>query len=322
MVPAAPGLIVVLDGFALNPGDLSWDGFRALGEIRVRDRTPPDRVSESCREAVAVLTNKTVLDGATIRQLPALRYIGVLATGTNVVDLGAARQMGIAVTNVPAYSSDSVAQLAFALLLALTHHPEEHSRLVRDGRWAASPDFSWHQYPLVELAGRVFGTVGFGNIGRRAAAIARGFGMTVLASARSPRPPLEGVAFVPLQELFLASDVVSLHCPLTPETAGMVNADTLALMKPGAFLINTARGGLVDEEALAGALNEGRLAGAGVDVLATEPPRHGSPLLTARNCVITPHLGWATRQARSRLMAEAVENLRAFLAGERRNRVA
>jgi glycerate dehydrogenase len=321
MVPPQERLIVVLDGFALNPGDLSWDGLAALGRVVVHERTPPEELLHRARGAFSLLANKTVLPAPALAALPDLRYIGVLATGTNNVDLAAARRLGVAVTNVPAYSTDSVAQLAFALLLALAHHAEEHSRLVREGRWAASPDFSWHHHPLVELAGKTMGVAGYGAIGRRAAALARAFGMKVLASTRTPRPPEEGVTFVPLDELFLASDVVSLHCPLTPATAKMVDARTLALMKPGAFLINTARGGLVDEQALADALNEGRVAGAGVDVLAQEPPRHGSPLLTARNCVITPHIGWATHQARSRLMAEAVENLRAFLEGQERNRV-
>jgi glycerate dehydrogenase len=321
MVPPQERLIVVLDGFALNPGDLSWDGLGALGRVVVHERSGPEEIPRRARGAFALLVNKAVLSGETLRGLPSLRYIGVLATGTNTVDVGAARGRGVAVTNVPAYSTDSVAQLALALLLALAHHAEEHSRLVREGRWAASPDFSWHHYPLVELAGKTFGAVGYGAIGRRAAALARAFGMEVLAATRSPRSPEEGVTFVSLDELFLASDVVSLHCPLTPETAKMIDARALSLMKPGAFLVNTARGGLVDEQALAEALEQGRLAGAGEDVLAAEPPRHGSPLLTARNCVITPHIGWATHQARSRLMAEAVENLRAFLEGKERNRV-
>lgn len=312
--------IVVLDGHTLNPGDLSWDELRALGECEIHPRTPPELVTARAAGAEVVLTNKVVLDAATLAALPALRYIGVLATGYNVVDTAAARARGVTVTNVPGYSTKSVAQLTFALLLELTHHVGHHAETVRAGRWSASPDFCYWDFPLVELDGRTLGVVGFGAIGREVARIAAAFGMRVLAhTRRPPNPPPSGVEFVPLEELFACADVVSLHCPLTPETKHLVNAERLARMKPGAFLLNTGRGPLVDEAALAAALNRGELAGAGLDVLSVEPPPPNHPLLTARNCVITPHLAWASEAARRRLLREVVANLRAFLAGSPRN---
>lgn len=311
--------IVVLDGFTLNPGDLSWEELRALGECVIYDRTAPEETLTRAAEAEIVLTNKVVLSREHIARLPRLRYISVLATGTNVVDLAAARERGIPVSNVPAYSTMSVAQATFALLLELTHHTGHHAQAVRQGRWSQCPDFSFHDFPLIELAGLTMGVIGFGSIGRAVAGIARAFGMAVLAFNPSPKPAPEGVRFVELESLFRESDVVSLHCPLTPQTERLVNAARLALMKPTAFLLNTSRGPVVDESALAAALNEGRLAGAGLDVLSIEPPPPDNPLLRARNCLITPHYAWATAAARRRLMQVTVENVRAFLAGRPQN---
>lgn len=311
--------IVVLDGHTLNPGDLSWDALRALGDCTVYDRTPPEQVFARAAEAEVVLTNKVILRRDLIERLLKLRYIGVLATGTNIVDLAAARERGIPVTNVPAYGTPSVVQTTFALLLELTHHVGHHSDAVRAGRWTASPDFCWWDFPLVELAGRTMGLVGFGQIGRAVSEVAHAFGMNALAHDPAPRPAPSFVQFVDLETLFRQSDVVSLHCPLTPETKNLVNAERLAWMKPSAFLLNTSRGPLVDEAALADALNAGRLAGAGLDVLSVEPPPADNPLLQARNCLVTPHIAWASGAARARLMQIAVDNVRAFLAGAPQN---
>jgi len=308
--------IVVLDGHTLNPGDLSWARLESLGDCRVYDRTAAGAVVERAADAPVVLTNKTRLDAATMERLPALRYVGVLATGYNVVDLAAARRRGVVVTNVPAYSTDSVAQLTFALLLELTHHVGLHAQTVRDGQWSACEDFCYRRTPLIELAGLTMGIVGFGRIGRTVGRIAAAFGMPVLAHDAQPPSSAPDVAFVGLDELLGRSDVVSLHCPLTPETTGLIDAGRLARMKPTAMLLNTCRGPVVDEAALADALNAGRLAGAGLDVLSVEPPPADNPLLTARNCVITPHIAWATRSARQRLMDVAVDNVRAFLGGQ------
>jgi len=312
--------IVVVDGYTLNPGDLSWAALEALGDCTVHDRTPPERAVERCGGAEIVLTNKVAFGEAVLAALPDLRYVGVLATGYNIVDAAAAARRGVVVTNVPAYSTDSVAQLVFAHLLELAHHVGGHSEGVRGGKWSRCADFAYWDWPLVELAGLTMGVVGFGRIGRAVARLARAFGMEVLAcDVRGDLPGAESVRLVPMDELFARGDVVSLHCPLTPRTRGLVSAERLATMKPTAFLINTARGPLVDERALADALNAGRLAGAGLDVLSSEPPAADNPLLSARNCCITPHVAWATRSARRRLMAEAVENVRAFLAGWKRN---
>lgn len=312
--------IAVLDGHTLNPGDLSWAPLEALGACRVYERTAPADTVARARDAAVVLTNKTVLDAASLAALPDLRYIGVLATGTNVVDLAAARARGIPVTNVPGYSTPSVVQLTFALLLELTHHVGRHAEGVRAGRWSRSPDFCYWETPLLELAGCTFGCVGFGHVGREVARVASALGCSVLVHTRTPPVPSPaGIEFVDLETLFRTSDVVSLHCPLTDATRHLVNTERLAWMKPAAFLLNTGRGPLVDETALAAALNEGRLAGAGLDVLSVEPPPVTNPLLTARNCLVTPHLGWATRAARKRLLAQAVENVRAFLAGHPQN---
>jgi glycerate dehydrogenase len=314
--------IVVLDGYTLNPGDLSWSALESLGSCTIHDRTPPELVVEHAREAEILFTNKVALGGAELAQLPRLRYIGVLATGYNVVDVAAARERGIVVTNIPTYGTRSVAQMTFALLLELAQHVGHHAQTVRDGRWTQSKDFCYWDYPLVELEGLTFGLVGFGRIGRAVAEVALAFGMKVLAhDAVAPASPVSGVTMVDLETLFRQSDVVSLHCPLTADNKGLVNADRLRLMKPSAFLINTSRGPLVNEVDLAAALDTGCISGAGLDVLAVEPPRPDNPLLTAKNCLITPHIAWATAAARRRLMDIAVGNLRAFLAGAPTNTV-
>lgn len=318
--------IVVLDGHTLNPGDLSWQALEELGACTVYARTAREQVAERAASAEIVLTNKVVLDAAQLAQLPRLRYIGVLATGYNVVDVEVARARGIAVTNVPAYSTASVAQMVFALLLELTQQVGHHARLVREGRWTTCPDFSFWDKPLVELDGLTLGIVGFGAIGRRVARLAQALGMQVLVHTANPGKYSSSgdgqqVRFVALDELFRAADVLTLHCPLTEETRNLVDARRLDLMKPSAYLINTGRGPLIDEAALAAALNASRIAGAGLDVLSVEPPPAANPLLQAANCVITPHIAWATRAARERLMATAAANVRAFLAGEPRNLV-
>jgi glycerate dehydrogenase len=306
--------IVILDGFVLNPGDLSWDDIKALGDCRIYDRTPPAEVAERSAGAEIVLLNKTVLTRDHINELPQLKYVGVLATGTNVVDLQAARERGIPVTNTPAYGTPSVAQGTIALLLELTQHVGHHADGVRAGRWTAAQDWCYWDYPLIELDRLTMGIVGYGRIGQAVGRLASAFGMNVLACNPSPTASA-GVRFVDLETLFRQSDVVTLHCPLTPETHLLVNEQRLAWMKPTAFLLNTGRGPLLDEPALAEALNAGRLAGAGLDVLSVEPPKASNPLLQAKNCLITPHLAWATRAARDRLMKIAVENICAYLRG-------
>lgn len=311
--------IVVLDGYTLNPGDLSWDELRALGDCEIYDRVQTADVPQLAAGAQILLTNKTALTREHLRQLPSLKYIGVLATGTNIVDLAAARESGIAVTNVPAYGTRSVAQTTLALLLELTQHVGHHAQSVREGRWAQARDWCYWERPLVELAGLTMGIVGFGRIGRAVGELAAAFGMNVLACGGAARPWPAFAREADLETLFRVSDVVSLHCPLKPATEKLVNAERLSWMKPMAFLLNTSRGALVDEPALAQALNRGRIAGAGLDVLTAEPPAADNPLLKAKNCYITPHLSWATRAARERLMRVAVENVRAFLTGKPQN---
>ena len=301
-------LIVVLDGHTLNPGDLSWDALSALGECRIHARTAPTDIVDRARGASIVLTNKTPLTAATIAALPDLRYIGVLATGYNVVDGGAARARGIPVANVPSYGTQSVAQHVFALLLELAQQTGIHAASVRAGRWTESVDFCYWESPLIELAGKTLGIVGSGRIGTAVAKVAEALGMNVIFARRADGR--EG-----LERVLRASDVVSLHCPLTDDTRHLINATTLSWLKPSAWLINTSRGPLIDEPALAEALNTGRLAGAGLDVLSTEPPPRDHPLFTARNCLITPHIAWATTAARKRLMDTATANVRAFLDG-------
>lgn len=308
--------IVVLDGFTLNPGDLSWDALRELGRCEIHDRTPPAELLRRAANAEIILTNKAVVTRADFERLPKLKYVGVIATGTNVVDLAAARERGIPVTNIPTYGTKSVAQATFALLLELAHRTGHHAETVREGQWTNNLDWCYWDFPLVELDGLTMGIVGFGRIGSAVAELARAFGMNVLAHEALAKPEATFVRFVDIETLFRESDVVSLHCPLTPQTKNLVNAQRLATMKPTAFLLNTSRGPLVDEGALAEALNEGEIAGAGLDVLSVEPPPANHPLLLAKNCIITPHNAWGTRAARARLMRIAVENVRAFLAGQ------
>ena len=305
--------IVVLDGHTLNPGDLSWDNLAALGDLTVHDRTTPEAVMERVGNAEIVFTNKTLLPAEAINALPALEYIGVLATGYNVVEIDAARERDIPVTNIPSYGTASVAQMTMALILELASQPALHSRSVSEGEWSACPDFCYWKKPLVELDGLALGLVGYGAIGQAVAQLGRAFGMKILVHTRTVRE--EDTQFVDCETLFGEADVVSLHCPLTDENQGFVNAQLLSHMKSTAFLINTARGPLVDEAALAKALNEGQIAGAATDVLSVEPPPADNPLFGAKNLIITPHIGWATRAARKRLMGIAVENLKAHLNG-------
>ena len=312
--------IVVLDGHTLNPGDLSWAGLHELGQCQIHDRTSSDDIVRRAQEAEIVLTNKTQLSKETIAQLPKLRYIGVLATGYNVVDMKAVHKQNICVTNIPAYGTVSVAQMVFAHLLNLTQHVAEHGQSVQAGTWSRSRDFCYWNFPLVELAGLTMGIIGLGRIGQTTARLALDFGMKVIFFdvEKSITPQLDAQP-VDLDTLFRESDVVSLHCPLTDSNFRLVNEQRLQLMKPTAFLINTSRGPLIDEKALADALNAGKIAGAGLDVLSREPPEADNPLLKARNCYITPHIAWATRAARQRLMDIALTNIRAFLNGKPQN---
>ncbi len=309
--------IVVLDGYAMNPGDLSWDGLKALGDVVIHDRTAPEEILSRSAGATALLTNKTPLNAETLMKLPDLKYIGVLATGYNIVDVAAAKAQGIVVTNIPDYSTTSVAQLVFMFMLEHCHHAQAHSDAVRSGRWAANPDFSFWDFPLIELAGKTLGIIGFGRIGAQVADIATAFGMNVLGYSRrqTEQSTRRNFRWASLDELLEQSDFVTLHCPLTPDTMGLINRNTIAKMKRTAFLINTSRGPVINEQDLADALNAGRIAGAGVDVLSTEPPKTENPLLSAKNCIITPHFGWATYEARVRLMDIAVNNLNSFLRG-------
>jgi len=312
--------IVVLDGHTLNPGDLSWEGLEALGETVIYDRTPEDQVVARAQGAQVVLVNKVSLSRETLDQLPDLRFIGVLATGYNIVDVEAAADRRIPVCNVPTYGTQSVAQMAFAHILNLTQHVAHHAETVKAGRWAESDDWCYWDFPLIELMGLTLGVVGYGRIGRQSAAIGKALGMRVIAhDAYVEDAGDPDIAMVELETLLRESDVVTLHCPLTPETDKLMNAERLALMKPTAFLVNTSRGPLVDEPALAQALNEGCIAGAGLDVLGVEPALPDNPLLTAKNCYITPHIAWATASARRRLMGTAVDNVRAFTQGRLQN---
>lgn len=310
--------IVVLDGYTLNPGDLSWGSLEEYGELIVHDRTSANEIVERAEGAEMVFTNKVPLDAKTLEQLPDLKYIGVLATGYNIVDTDQAKEKGIMVTNVPGYSTASVVQLTFALLLELCHRMQRHSDSVMNGKWSRSPDFCFWDYPLVELAGKTMGIIGFGGIGQNVADVASVFGMDVLGHSRTQTDQSQRKNFqwASLDDLLEHSDVVSIHCPLTPQTKGLINASALLKMKKSAFLLNTSRGPIVVEEDLAAALNSGVIAGAGLDVLSIEPPPPDNPLFTAKNCLITPHIAWATKEARVRLMAVAVNNLAAYLAGK------
>lgn len=315
--------IVVLDGYGLNPGDLSWEGMQALGEFTVYDRTAPGELLERAAGAEVLLTNKTVITAEDMASLPSLKYIGVLATGYNIVDIQAAKERGIIVTNIPAYSTNSVAQMVFAHILNITQRVGHYAYANRHGRWANNPDFCYWDTNLIELDGKKMGIIGLGNTGKATARIAAAFGMQVCASTSKPQSQLpEGIRKMELEDIFRECDIVSLHCPLTPETKDMVNAARLATMKPTAILINTGRGPLVNEQDLADALNKGVIAAAGIDVLSSEPPQYTNPLLTAKNCFITPHIAWATKEARERLMDIAVENLKGYINGEIVNNVA
>ena len=313
--------IVVLDGYTENPGDLSWEGLEALGALTVYDRTPSDKIVERIGDAEAVYTNKTPVSAETIKQCPGLKFIGLLATGYNVVDTAAAKANGVVVSNIPTYGTDAVAQYAIALLLELCHHIGEHSGCVKAGEWTSSPDWCFWNYPLIELAGKNFGVIGFGRIGQRTAQIAQALGMKVLAYDEYPNQDLEteNCRYVTLDELLSQADVISLHCPLFPSTEGIVNKDTIAKMKDGVMILNTSRGPLIVEEDLKEGLNSGKVGGAAVDVVSVEPIHTDNPLLSAKNMIITPHIAWAPKESRQRLMNIAVDNLKMFMEGNPQN---
>ena len=309
--------ICILDGYSLNPGDLDWSPVERLGNVTLFDRTSADKIVERAADADIVLTNKVPFSADTLRQLPRLRFICVLATGYNIIDTEAAARQGVVVANIPAYSTMSVAQMAFAHILNITNHVASYAREVADGKWTNCPDFCFWDSALTELAGKTMGIVGLGNTGMATARIAVALGMKVVAMTSKSADTLpEGITPAPLDDVLASADVVSLHCPLTPSTRHLINAASIAKMKPSAILINTGRGPLVDEQAVADALNGGRLAAFGADVLSQEPPRGDNPLLSARNCFLTPHIAWATIEARTRLMSTATENVRQFIAGE------
>ncbi len=312
--------IVVLDGYTLNPGDLSWRELEALGEVTIYDRTSKDEILERSINAEILITNKTPLDRELIHNLPKLKYIGVLATGFNVVDIKAASEKGIVVTNVPAYSTKSVAQMVFALILELALNAGLHSEAVKNREWSRSPDFSFWKTPLIELDGLTLGIIGYGQIGREVAKLGNAFGMKILVNVRNEiTDPESYVAKVSFDDILSLSDIVTLHIPLTNESKNMITKIQLAKMKNSAFIINTSRGPIVNEDDLAEALNSGKIAGAGLDVLSDEPPSENNPLLKAKNCVITPHIAWATQAARKRLMSVAVNNIKAFIEGQPQN---
>lgn len=313
--------LVVLDGYALNPGDLNWDGLKDLGDCTIYDRAvlkTTEETIERIGDAEIVFTNKTPLTKEVLDACPGIRYIGVLATGYNVVDLAAAREKRIPVTNIPSYGTAAVAQFATALLLEVCHRIGHHNQTVHDGKWAASRDFCYWDYPSIELAGKTLGIIGFGSIGQAFARIAQALGMKVLAHSRTRHPELEseGCRYADLDEIFAQADIISLHCPLFPETEHMINRESIAKMKDGVILLNTARGALIAEQDLADALRSGKVAAAAVDVVSSEPIQEDNPLLSAPNCIITPHIAWAPRETRERLMSIAVDNLKAFLDGK------
>ena len=314
--------IVILDGYTANPGDLSWKGLEEFGSVTVYDRTKPDETVARAKDAEIVLTNKVVIGRNEMEQLPHLKYIGVLATGYNVVDIKTAHERGIVVTNVPAYSTESVAQMVFAHLLTVTNRTEHYAIANRDGRWSKNPDFCYWDFPHTELAGKTFGIVGLGNIGRRVAQIALAFGMKVKAlTSKSDDALPEGIQKVDLQELLATSDILSLHCPLTDNTRHLISAETLRQMKSTAILINTGRGPLVDDQAVAEALHQGRLTAFCADVMTEEPPKADNPLLKEPNAFFTPHIAWASTEARVRLIQVATDNVRAFMNGQPTNMV-
>ena len=308
--------IVILDGYTLNPGDLSWSGFENLGTLTVYDRTPADKIVERIGDAEIVITNKTPVTKETIEACPNIKYIGLLATGYNVVDIDTAKAKGIPVTNIPTYGTMAVAQFVFALLLEICHNVGHHSKLVSQGRWTESEDFCFWDYPLLELFGKTIGLIGFGRIGRVTGKIAAALGMKVLACDEHECEDGRQIGeYVELGYLLKNADVISLHCPLLPSTQGLINKENIAKMKDGAIIINTSRGPVIDEQALADALNSGKIAAAGLDVVSVEPIKADNPLLKAKNCIITPHIAWAPKEARLRLMNIATENLKAFIDG-------
>lgn len=312
--------IVVLDGYGLNPGDLTWDSIKSLGQLTVYDRTSDQEIIRRAANADIILTNKTILTAGTLQSLPRLKYIGILSTGYNVIDIEAAKSKGIIVCNIPTYSTESVAQMTFAHLLNITNRVEHYAQENRNGRWNSSLDFCYWDSPIMELYGKKFGIIGLGNIGMAVASIARAFGMEVLAvTARKEAELPEGVKKVSLEDLLRSCDIVSLHCPLTTETRQIINSERLALMKPTAILINTGRGHLVNEHDLAEALNQGVIAAYGADVLCMEPAIPTNPLLTAKNTYLTPHIAWASTEARKRLMEICADNIKAFLSGAPKN---
>lgn len=312
--------IVILDGYTMNPGDLSWAELEKLGDLAVYDRTGPEQVLERAADAEIILSNKTILSAETIARLDKLKYIGILATGYNVVDIDAASKRNVPITNVPTYTTDFVAQMVFAHILNLTQHLAEHAQGVRKGRWCNNLDFCYWDYPQVELTSMTMGIIGFGRIGRAVAKIAKAFGMNVIiAKSLANTPAPQDTKRIELEDLFSKSDVISLHCLLSSQTKGFINRQRLALMKKSAYLINTGRGGLIDEQVLADALNSGSIAGAGLDALSTEPPHPDNPLLSAKNCYITPHIAWASKNARQRLLDVVVENIRSFLNNKPQN---
>lgn len=315
--------IVVLDGYTLNPGDLSWQGIEALGDLTVYDRTESQDVVERIGDAEAIFTNKTLISKEVLGACPQLKFIGVLATGYNVVDVAAAKEAGVVVCNIPTYGTIAVAQFAFALLLEVCHHVWEHATAVKAGDWTKGPDFCFWNYPLIELADKTLGIIGFGRIGQATAKVAQGFGMKVLAYDEYQNKDLENenLKYADLDTLLSQSDVISLHCPLFESTKGIINKDSIAKMKESVIIINTSRGPLIVEEDLADALNSGRVFAAAMDVVSTEPIKEDNPLLKAKNCIITPHIAWAPRESRTRLMNIAVENLKSFQAGSPVNTV-
>lgn len=315
--------IVVLDGYTENPGDLSWDSLSALGELTVYDRTPADGIVSRIGEANIVFTNKTPISGETLSACPNVKYIGVLATGYNVVDVAAAKEKGIVVTNIPTYGTSAVGQYAIALLLEICHHVGHHNRAVHEGRWENCPDFCFWDYPLIELAGKTIGVIGYGRIGQATGRIAQALGMRVLAfdSYKDAAQESDTMRYAELDELLGESDVISLHCPLFPETEGIINKANIGKMRDGVIIINTSRGPLINERDLAEALESGKVACAAVDVVSAEPIKRDNPLLMAKNCIITPHIAWAPKESRARLMDIAVENLRGFLEGNTVNAV-
>lgn len=310
--------IVILDGYTTNPGDLSWTGLETLGNLTIYDRTSEDEIIARAVDCEIVLTNKTIISRNIIEALPKTKYIGLMSTGTNAVDIPAATEHGITITNVPAYSTASVAQAVFALLLELTNHVEQHNKACRAGKWASHQDFCFTETPLTELAGKTMGIVGFGGIGQAVAKIAGAFGMKTIVHTRTIKD-YKDITYVSLEKIFRQSDVITLHCPLVPETDKMINTTNLSIMKKDALLINTGRGGLIDEVALANALNSDMIAGAGLDVLTAEPPAVDNPLTTAKHCIITPHIAWATLAARTRLIETIIKNLVGFISSNKIN---